>query len=243
MLIRKIFRLWALFWFVLVFLLLYPFFVLFIQRKQWHRYGHFLNKIWAHVVFAACLLPTKVESRLKREKGKAYIYCANHSSYMDIPSLCYGLPGHFVFVGKASLAKVPLFGYMFRGLYISVDRESRKSRYNTMIECGKAIDENISIGIFPEGTIPKNGTYHMIPFKEGAFRMAIEKQVPIVPVTIPFNWIILPDDGKVMPRRHLMKMIIHEPIETRGMNLDQIKELSDRTFNIIQEELIRQNKR
>ena len=112
-----------------------------------------------------------------------------------------------------------------------------------MIKCGEAIDENISIGIFPEGTIPKNGTYHLIPFKEGAFRTAIEKQVPIVPVTIPYNWIILPDDGKVMPRRHLMKMILHEPIETKGMTLDQVKELSDRTFNIIQKELIRQNER
>lgn len=241
LLLRKIYRIWCVFWFLLVFLLLYPFFVLFIQREKWHKYGHFLNKIWAHTVFAACFLPAKVEFRFKFDKKKKYVYCANHSSYLDIPSLCYGLLGHFAFVGKASLTKVPLFGYMFRGLYISVDRDSKKSRYNTMVKCYEFLDKGISVAIFPEGTIPKNGRYQMIPFKEGAFRMAIEKQVPIVPVTIPYNWFILPDDGVFIPHRYQMKMIIHEPIETKGMTLDQIQELSDKTFSIIQNELIKQN--
>lgn len=235
--LRKIYRIWALIWFLLVFLMLYPFFVLFIQRKSWHRYGHSLNKIWAYVVFFFTFLPAKVERRTKLDPKRNYIFCANHSSYMDIPSLAYALPGHFQFVGKASLAKVPLFGYMFRGLYISVDRNSRKSRYETMVKSYKSLEENISIAIFPEGTIPKGNHPNMIPFKEGAFRMAIEKQVPIVPVTIPYNYIILPDDNKFMPRRHLMKVIIHEPIETKGMTLDQLDELSAKTFNIIAEEL------
>jgi 1-acyl-sn-glycerol-3-phosphate acyltransferase len=110
-----------------------------------------------------------------------------------------------------------------------------------MIKSYEMLDQGISVAVFPEGTIPKDKGYQMIPFKEGAFRMAIEKQVPIVPITIPYNWFILPDDGVFIPNRHLMKMIIHEPIETKGMNIDQIQELSDKTYAIIQNELIKQN--
>lgn len=232
---------WCVFWFVLVFLLLYPFFVLFIQRKQWHPYAHFLNKLWGIVVFGITFTPTKVERRFKKEKNKAYIYCPNHTSYLDIPTLAYALPGHFKFVGKASLTKVPLFGYMFKKLYIPVERESKMSKYKTMLKCSEAIDNTISVALFPEGTIPKGNHPTMIPFKDGAFRIAIEKQVPVVPVTIPYNWIILPD-GKYFIQWHVMKVILHEPIETKGMTLDDVSELKQKTFTIIQEELKKHKK-
>jgi len=182
-------------------------------------------------------MPTKVVLKFKPDTKKNYIYCANHSSYMDIPSLAFALPGHFLFIGKASLTKLPLFGYMFRNLYIPVERESRKSKYETMLRCYQALEDNKSIAIFPEGTIPKLHNPKLIPFKEGAFRMAIEKQVPVIPVTIPYNYIILPDNGKFMPKRHRMKVIIHEPIETRGLTLDNLEELKRKTFEIIEAEL------
>lgn len=241
MLLKRIYMFWCVFWFLLVFLLLYPFFVLFIQRKQWHPYGHFLNKIWGIVVFTTTFMPTKVEMRFKRDKNRAYIYCPNHASLLDIPSLAYGLPGYFLFVGKASLTKVPLFGYMFKNLYIPVERESKISKYKTMIKCAEGIDRKASIALFPEGTIPKHHNPNLIPFKDGAFRLAIEKQVPIVPVTLPYNWKILPDNGTFMIRRHLMKLIIHEPIETTGMTLDDVEALKEKTFRIIDEEIKKHN--
>jgi 1-acyl-sn-glycerol-3-phosphate acyltransferase len=129
---------------------------------------------------------------------------------------------------------------MFRNLYIPVERESRKSKYETMIRCYQALDEKKSIAIFPEGTIPRSNNPRLIPFKEGAFRMAIEKQVPIVPVTIPYNYIILPDNGKFFPKRHRMKVIIHNPIETKGLTLEDMEELKRKTFSILEEELKRE---
>ncbi|MBX9850702.1 MAG: 1-acyl-sn-glycerol-3-phosphate acyltransferase [Cytophagaceae bacterium] len=242
MFLRKLYRLWCVFWFILVFLLLFPFFVLFIQKKSWHKHGHFLNKIWAHIVFNAVFLPRDIEYRFRPQKNKAYVYCANHASYFDIPCLAYVLEGHFLFIGKASLMKVPLFGYMFRGLYIAVDRESKMSKYKTMVQCAEALSNNISIAIFPEGTIPRTNTPQLIPFKEGAFRVAIEKQIPIVPVTFPYNWIILPDDGKFLPKRHLMKVIVHDAIETKGMTIDDIEALKEKTFNVIDKEIRKYNK-
>ena len=238
---RRLYQIWVYTWFLTVFLLLFPFFVLFTQREAWKPAGQFLNKIWAYVVFALCFLPTKIVFKFRPSSHKSYVYCANHSSYMDIPSLCYALPGYFMFIGKASLAKIPLFGYTFRNLHIPVNRSSIKSKFETLQKSLEAIDKGRSVAYFPEGTISKLQQPAMIEFKDGAFRVAIEKQVPVIPVTIPYNWLILPDDGKFIPYRHLMKVIIHEPIETKGLTLDDLDELKQKTYTIIHDELLLQN--
>ena len=221
--------------------MLFPFFVLFVQRESWKPAGHFLNKIWAHMVFGFCFLPTKIEFRFKPDRKKQYVYCANHSSYLDIPTLCYALPGYFLFIGKASLAKVPLFGYMFSNLYIPVNRNSTKSKYETIQRSLEALDKGRGLAYFPEGTVPRNNNPHMTAFKDGAFRVAIEKQVAIVPVTIPYNWLILPDDGEYVPNRYLMKVIVHEPVETTGLTLDNVDELKNKVYMILDEEIKKQN--
>ncbi|MFN6943649.1 MAG: lysophospholipid acyltransferase family protein [Cytophagaceae bacterium] len=211
-------------------------------NKKTYPAAHFLNKLWAYVVFFLCLTPCKVDFRFKRNKNQAYIYCPNHTSYLDIPTLCYSLPGYFIFVGKSSLGKVPLFGYMFRTLYISVDRSSRMSSYRSYVQSCNAIDNKRSIVLFPEGKIPAENHPKLIHFKEGAFRIAIEKQVPIVPVTIPNNWKILPDFKEMVVNRHVMRVVFHEPIETKGMTMDDLNELRSRTFAIIDQELKKHNK-
>ncbi|HSZ26417.1 MAG TPA: lysophospholipid acyltransferase family protein [Cytophagaceae bacterium] len=238
---KFVYKYWVFTWFVSVFLILFPFFVLFTQRESWKPAGQFLNKLWAYIVFWFCFLPTKIVFHFRPSAKKSYVYCANHSSYMDIPSLCYALPGYFMFIGKSSLAKVPLFGYMFRNLHIPVDRSSARSKFDTLQKSLEAIDKGRSLAYFPEGTIPKSPQPSMIEFKDGAFRVAIEKQVPIVPVTIPYNWLILPDDGSFVPHRHLMKVIIHEPIETKGMTLESLDDLKIKTFTIIYQELLKQH--
>ena len=81
----------------------------------------------------------------------------------------------------------------------------------------------------------------MARFKDGPFRVAIEKQIPLVPVTIPYNWIILPDDGKMMVTKRTSKLIFHEPIITEGLSIQDMDELKDRVYKIINDELIRYN--
>ncbi len=239
---RSLYKIWVYLWFVSVFLVLFPFFVLFVQKESWKPAGQFLNKIWAYIVFGCCFLPTKIVYKFRPSGRKSYVYCANHSSYMDIPSLCYTLPGYFMFIGKASLAKVPLFGYTFKKLHIPVNRSNSKSKFDTIQKSMEAIDKGRSVAYFPEGTIPKLPQPALSDFKDGAFRVAIEKQVPVIPITIPYNWLILPDDGKFTPRRHLMKVVIHEPIETKGMTLNDLEALKQKTYEIIHQELLLQHK-
>ena len=106
----------------------------------------------------------------------------------------------------------------------------------------QAIDEGKSLTIFPEGGIITKHPPQMVKFKDGAFRTAIEKQIPIVPVTIPFNWIILPDHPVLRVKRGLIKVIFHEPIDTSGYTLDQIDKLKDTVFSIISQELEHANR-
>jgi 1-acyl-sn-glycerol-3-phosphate acyltransferase len=204
----KIFKFWVIFCFITVFLLLFPFFFIFIQRESWKKYGHFMNKVWAYTVFWSCGLKTDVRFKFKPNGKDVYVYCVNHSSYLDIPSICYSLPGYYMLMGKASLAKAPLFGYMFTNLYIAVDRSKAKSRADALQKSLDAIDKGHGLAIFPEGTIPRDNAPQMVPFKDGAFRIAIEKQVPIVPVAIINNWKILPDDGTFTPRLHPMITVV-----------------------------------
>lgn len=238
-LLRRIYSAYALVIFIVVFLLLYPFFYLFLQKKSWYVYGHQVNRVWGRLVFFLCFIPYRPFFKSKLKKGQPYVFCANHTSFIDIPALYMSIPGTFSFIGKISLGKVPLFGYMYSRLHILVDRKSPQSRVGSLERASKLIDQGGSISIFPEGTIPKENP-QMIEFKDGAFRLAIEKQIPIVPVTIPNNWLILPDNGKYLANPKVCKVIFHEPIQTTGMDSTQVKELKEKTFQIISEELKKQ---
>lgn len=201
-----------------------------------------LNRWWAKSLFILVFLPYKVECRTKLDPKRQYIFCSNHCSYLDIPSM--GLnPINAIFVGKSEMESIPLFGFMYRKLHITVDRSKLKSRMNTLVESMKALDEGKSLVIFPEGGIITKNPPHMVPLKDGAFRVAIEKQIPIVPVTIPSNWIILPDSDHLELHRGLITMIFHEPIETKGYTLDQVSELKRQTFEVIENELMKYENR
>ena len=146
-------------------------------------------------------------------------------------------PINTIFVGKDGIAATPLFGYMYKKLHITVDRASLKSRVNTMLDSMKAIDEGKSLVIYPEGGMLTTNPPQMCVFKDGAFRTAIEKQIAIVPVTIPYNWIILPDQKKIRLHAGKVKVIFHKPIETRGMNIKDVPQLKQLVFSIIDTEL------
>jgi 1-acyl-sn-glycerol-3-phosphate acyltransferase len=106
-----------------------------------------------------------------------------------------------------------------------------------MIETMKAIDEGKSMVIYPEGGMVTKNPPSMGSFKDGTFRMAIEKQIPVVPVTIPFNWIILPDRKHMLLHAGKVKVIFHHPIETTGMTLADTAQLKQHVFAIIETEL------
>ena len=221
--------------FGMLFLILFPFFLIPMFFPSQFRLTGILNRWWARLLFIFIGVPFKVELRGKLDRKKQYIFSSNHFSYLDIPTL--GLvPHNTIFVGKTGIEKLPLFGYMYGKLHITVDRSKLKSRYTSLKKSFEAIDEGKSLVIFPEGGIVTLKDPVMTKFKDGAFRIAIEKQIAIVPVTIPYNWIILPPDQFLL-RWHPLRVIVHEPLDTKGLTMNDIDGLKQRLFAIIDEEL------
>ena len=140
-----------------------------------------------------------------------------------------------VFVGKKEVAKLPLFGYVFRKTSIWVDRSNAESRKKVYILAQKKLNQGLSIAIFPEGLVPEESVT-LAPFKNGAFRLAIEHQIPIVPMTFydvkkRFSWTFFSGwPGK-------LRVKIHKFIQTEGLTLDDMESVKKQAFDTIYEEL------
>lgn len=235
-LLNRIYTIYAVIIFIITFIIFFPLYLIIIPFPRLHFISHYVNNIWARVFFLAMMMPFHNEYRSKIENKRQYIFCSNHFSFLDIPVMAM-VPVFSLYTGKESIKKAPLFGYMFRKIHITIDRSTSKGRYEAYQKYENAIDQGKSLIIFPEGGIWSDAPPHMSKFKDGPFKTAILKQIPIIPVTIPYNWIILPDDGKFLFHWHRCKAIYHEPIETKGMTMVQMDELKNKVFNIIDAEL------
>jgi 1-acyl-sn-glycerol-3-phosphate acyltransferase len=229
-----LYTIWAAFWFVLLFLCLFPFFWIFLQKEHWKIKAHYLNRVWGKILFFLIGIPVKVQYEFEPAHNKAYVFCANHFSYLDIAVMGLILRNYYAFVGKASLKNVPLFGYMFRKLHIMVDRGDPNSRFNSLNRSIKALRSGRSIIIFPEGGIhSKNIPQIYLPLKDGAFIMAIQQQVPLVPITFLNNYKIQHDD-ELLLYPQAVRVIVHKPIETVGMTQGDVEGLKKRFYDIVQ---------
>ena len=222
--------------FVVLFILLVPFFLIYIIIDDKHPSLFTLNRIWAYLFFALIFIPVEVVYEEPLSKKGRYVFCANHFSYLDIPILCY-LNFNAAFVGKSSLAKIPVFGFMFRKIHIAVDRNKLRSRSEALKRALEVLGKGTSLIFFPEGGIVSENPPLMGKFKDGAFRAAVEKQIPVVPVTIPFNWIILPDDNKFLLNRRKAKIIVHKPIIVDRTDSIAVNFVKEETFKVINGEL------
>jgi len=226
-------------WFTILLLILYPFYLLFLLNEKHFKKGFNLLLIHTGILMYLSGIFMQVKNKHYIRKGQAYVITPNHSSYLDIIILYQTFTQYFVFMGKKELAKVPVFNIFFKKMNITVDRKSATSGKRAMDRCGRELDNGHSVVMFPEGTIPKN-VPNMLSFKNGAFKLAIEKQVPVVPITFLSNYKRLEMaglfSGKAGPG--FAKAIIHEPIPTLGMTEEDLGPLRDKVFNIINNQLL-----
>lgn len=222
---------------LLGFVVLYPAFLYTLSNPKRYRYGHWLRKVWGHWLFLGGFIRVKHIEEVPFDKSKPYVIAPNHTSKLDIVTLTVKLNMYFNFMAKAELAKVPLFGIFFRTIDISVDRKNAKQSvlaYKQSVD--QLMNEKRSIVIFPEGTIP-NTSPKMTRFKDGAFKLAIETQTDILPVTIMNNWNVLPDVGKFRFMPGKVTQYVHAPISTKGLTEDDIPMLKEKVFNLITNKL------
>lgn len=224
--------------FALLFILFFPFIFACIQWDGGRRHAHGAVRVMGRLFFILAGMPIRIDWRFRPDPKLAYVYCANHFSYLDIAVTGAVVPGFYAFIGKKSVKNIPLFGYMFARLHIMVDREAARSRAYSLAKCIRVLKEGRSIIIFPEGGINTKEVPKMTyPFKDGAFVMAIQQQVPIVPITLANNYKILPDAYPLRIHRARVEVVFHEPILTAGLTQDNMETLKEQTFSVIDAEL------
>ena len=177
-----LYRIW---YYVLVFVPIVVFFpVIFATILSEKTYPMFFKiaRIWAKIILIGMGFNYKISCQHVFEEGKSYVLVANHTSMTDIMLMLVLVKNHpFVFVGKKELAQIPIFGFIYKRVCILVDRSNSRSRFQVFERAQKRIQQGLSICIFPEGGVPEE---HIVldEFKDGAFRIAIEHQLPIVPM-------------------------------------------------------------
>lgn len=233
--LRRVYTAYGSLVFAMLFVLLLPLFLIPILFPRQHNLVGIINRWWARLLFTFIGVPFRLVYKAPLDPKKQYIFCSNHFSYLDIPAMGL-IPHNAIFVGKSGIETVPVFGWMYGKLHITVDRKKMRSRYTSLVRSMDAIDQGKNLVIFPEGGIVTEKGPEMGPFKDGALRIAVEKQIPIVPVTIPYNWIILPPDQFLL-RWHPLHVIFHEPLDTTGLTAKDTDGLKQKLFSIIDTEL------
>lgn len=233
----SIYHLW--FYLIVTFatMLLFPFLVISILKQSWYSFFFKLARLWSVlIIFGVGCYPI-IKREVKYQKDKSYLFVANHTSMLDIMLMFYTTKNPFVFVGKKELAKYPFFGFIYKRTCILVDRSSSKSRIKAFKDAEKRINQGLSICIYPEGGVPDD--YHLIldQFKDGAFLLALEHQIPIAPMTFHDSKKRLPYDfTKGSPGK--MRVKTHKIIETEGLESIDRKTLKNQTREIILKELL-----
>jgi 1-acyl-sn-glycerol-3-phosphate acyltransferase len=232
---------WRIWFYILVItplVILLPFLLITTSKEKWYPGTFFIGKLWAGLVLYGMGFFPKVDYRAKIDRKKSYMLTANHTSMIDIMMMIHVSKTPFVFIGKRELAKLPVFGLIYKRSCILVDRGNAKSRKEAFLEAQRRLKNGVSICIFPEGGVPDDISIKLYEFKDGAFRLSIEHQIPIVPISFPDN------------KKHfrygfdsgspgVLRSIVHPLIPTQGLelNLQNRKMLKQKTAEAIASEL------
>ncbi|HKJ07352.1 MAG TPA: lysophospholipid acyltransferase family protein [Flavobacteriaceae bacterium] len=214
-----------------------PALLVFTSKESYYKTFYKIAHVWGKVILFGMGFNTEVVKNQIPEQGKSYVFIANHTSMIDIMLMLSVVKNPCVFVGKEELTKIPLFGYVFKRSSITVNRNNSRSRKEVYDAAQRKLNQGLSICIFPEGLVPDDESIVLSEFKNGAFRLAIEHQIPIVPITFfdskkRFSYTFF--SGK--PGK--LRVKIHKFIETKGLNLKDKERIKNEAFNLIYNELI-----
>ena len=230
-----LYRIWFYILVALPIIVLFPVLFISILKETWYPFFFRLARFWAKFILAGMGFQWTIEREQMPEPSQSYMFIANHTSMADIMLMLVSVKNPFVFVGKVELAKIPLFGFFYKRTCILVDRSSAKSRQAVFLRAQRRLKSGLSICIFPEGGVPDE-TIMLDEFKDGAFRLAINHQIPIVPLTFAdnktrFSYTFFSGS----PGR--MRVKIHKFIPTEGLKSENTKMINERAREVILNQL------
>lgn len=205
------------------------------QRSGW--VGYAFLRLWSWIFSQLTFIRYRFYGKENFRKGQAYIYVSNHTSFLDIPGLTMLLPGQFRPLAKKELLKIPIFGWIARSATIIVDRSSPESRKKSIDRLKAFLKAGISILIFAEGT--QNRSKDILqPFHDGAFRIAVDTQQPILPVVVLGAGRLMPP-GTIDLKPGLIRIFVGKEISTDGLSAQEVRMLKQQTFEKMSEMIIR----
>lgn len=166
------------------------------------------------------------------DTSKVYIYVGNHGSFLDAVAIVICIPQAFSPLGKIDMLKIPVFGWIYERLVVMIDRSSRASRDQSVAQLREDLSSGQSILIFSEGTMNKTSEL-LNPFFDGAFRLAIETQTPILPFAILNSKAHLPRSNPLLVKPGIIKTKFGEAINVEGMRAEDLEMLKQKTFDSI----------
>lgn len=217
--------LWGLCLFVGTLLLAMPFYALCYlmkepRRAEWHRQ---VSRVWMGFFLPCIGCPLTTRGAEYFEEGKRYVVVCNHNSMMDVPVSTPFMPKANKTIAKKEFAKMPLFGWIYALGSVLVDRKSEQSRKQSFAKMKQALSLGLDMVIYPEGT--RNRTsLPLKPFHEGAFRLAVETGVPVVPALIFNTRRILPPGKPFFLLPHIIEMHFLPPQPPGNLTAPELKE-------------------
>ena len=234
-LFSSLWRLWFLMAFILIFISFMPALFFFTAIKKNQKAVAHLTRHWSRLTLWLSFIFPVIEWEEKIDKKKIHIFCPNHVSTLDIPLILAILPVPLQYIGKAEIARIPIFGYFYRKNSVIVNRQNKRNAYTAFLQAKQKLKIGINLCIFPEGGIPKSNIL-LQKFKNGPFRLAIEEDISIVPITIADNKRKFPQEYfKGMPG--IVRVKVHKSINQIKSQKITLDNLNTSVYNVIFEQL------
>jgi 1-acyl-sn-glycerol-3-phosphate acyltransferase len=198
-----------------------------------------LCKIWSVCVLIMLGIYHKNVFETPHDKSREYVFIFNHISFIDIPVILLSIPfQNFRILGKAEMAKIPIFGFIYRNVVVMVERDNAEKRAKSVTQLKSVLKKGISVVIAPEGTF--NTTHEPLKFfYDGAFKIAIETQTPIRPMLfmdtydrLNYNSIFSMTPGK-------SRTIFLAEIPVDGLTLNDVEFLKEKVYKTMEDGLIK----
>lgn len=202
-----------------------------------HFWGYWPGKLWSWAILKVLLIPVKVNGRENLKQGQSYVFVSNHQGAFDIFIIYAYLCRNFKWMMKYQLRKIPFVGAACEAAhFIFVDKRGPSKIRKTYEDARHTLRDGMSVVVFPEGA--RTFTGHMGVFKRGAFMLADELQLPVVPLTINGSFNVMPRTNKYYHiDRHPMSLTIHAPIYPSAHSPEDITAIMNKSYDVIMADL------
>lgn len=230
----RVFATWALLMFVITMLIiLLPSWAMgLLPEPKRTRWFLALSRVWIGVWLPLSGVRVVVKGREKFKKGENYIVVCNHNSFMDVPVTSPGIPGGNKTIAKIEMAKIPLFGIIYKRGSVLVDRKSEESRLKSYTYMKRVLEMGLHMCIYPEGTRNKTNL-PLKEFKDGAFRLATETKKSIIPAVLFNTRNVLPQNKPFFFWPSKIEMHFLDPVPTDDLKVEDTRMLRQKVFDLM----------